>query len=480
MADQIPVQQSAPGILPCGYSYALGQGRLHNEGDAGGDYHTAYNDVSYLANVVVWGQPGNIADYITQIGGNGPIPHDRPDAAPTSGLWSDSDQVTTERHVYFYGFRTGMLQTNHGPSDFMLCLHIAGLASAGTVDKKGQVRKTPVWILPNMNGDDIPYFHLKEGSTLSDGQWVSIQSGAAAFAAYKQVIQVYIAIVGSMMDAQGLTGALEEATVKLIQDLPALANAISTGDAGDALSMLTSVVGTVVSAVLKNTNIADDLKNALRAAGSGGTAIVDFVDTAGKTVANVYNQADSTIKGITQQASVYTNQLLAQATAGIPGSWDQVLNTVVSQRGGIGFEQLGAIIRIPGTDGLSASDLSKLGMTDVDSLVGKAAQATARAMYCGPLGPNDVTAQSYFFDMAIEAANVETLVSHAANEVPDYMMGIFGTAATLRAAEIAAANYGPSLRSYKTVTVPRPLPGTPGSSFWTPIQQAKQVMMMVR
>jgi hypothetical protein len=470
VTDQIEVQQSDPGVLPCGYSYSIGQGRLHRDGDAGGDYQAAYQDVAYLQSDVVWGQPGNISDYITQLAGNGPIPHDRPDAPPTSGLWNAGDMVTKERHVYFYGWRRGLFQTGHGPSDFMLCLHVAGLATAG--------RATPTWILPNMNGDDIPYFHLKEGTKTSDGQWVSIQSGKAAFAVYKQVLQIYIAIVGSMIDAQGLTGALEGATINFIRDLPQLANAISTGNSSGAMAVLSSVVGTYVQAILKNTSIADDLKSALRAAGSGGSQIVDFVDSAGKTVANVYNQADSTIHGITQQAAVYTNQLLSQATAGIPGSWDQVLKTVISQRGGIGDLQLGTILRISGYNGLSPSDMSSLGLGDVDGLVGKAAQAAARKMYCGNLQPSDVTPQSYFFDMAINAGSVDEMVSIAAN-VPDYALELFTTAATLRAAEIAAANFPVALKEYKAISVPRPSPGPPGSSFWTPVQRAAAVQALV-
>ena len=465
MADQ--PAQSAQGVYSCGYSYAIGQARLHADDAPGGDYSQAYKDPAFLSSMM-FGLSGSTADLQNQLVGNGPIPGDVPETPAQLKSWDPKDGVVTERHVYFYGFAPRAVGQGHDATDLQLCLQVAGLA---------QNRNPPMWVLPTSAqfGVPIPYFTLSHGSTLAEGRWddnaaVWILHSPGTAASIKQITNLVISIIGSAFNAGGIVGALEVGSERLIASLPEMANAITTGDASNLFPSLAEIVEGVAQGVLHDANAVGAISNAIRSAGSAGSDLMTFIDTSGKTITNITSKAEASVSSVVGQAQVYANQLLSQAKNGIPGSAAQVLDTVVRQRGGVGTGDLILMVNaIKGGSGLLPKDFPT-SFSDVDSLVGKQAQAIARkVLEAGGDYFQTANPATHFFDMAVAAANPGELVGLMSN-VPWYAQQYFLTGASLRAAELQAGDF-PSVRSYYATQVPRPGGGLPGSTFMTKAQK---------
>ena len=443
----------------------------------GGDYLNAYQD-PVLLNDMMWGTSGGgtVADLQTRLAGLGPIPPDVPETTPQL-TWDPKDGVTVERHVYFYGFAPSVTNAHKNPADMQLCLQVAGLAAS---------RNPPMWILPVTRtiSADIQFFTLAAGSTLAAGQWddngtawILKSSGFAS--AYAGLVNTVIAIIGAAFDAGGLAGALEKAAQNVILMLPTIANAISTGNATGLLASFAGVVEGICAGVLHDTGAVDAIKAAFNNAGAAGADLVNFVDTSGKTITNIVGQAEASVSGVVQQSQVYVNQLLSQSQHGIPGSFDQVLATVVGQRGGLGqadFLDISRAIPTASSAGLLPKDFP-VSFGDVDSLIGKAAQDAARAVLVagdpGSVAESENPA-THFFDMATGAADFSSILALSAG-VPGYALEYFLSGAALRAAQLSAGAY-PQLRSYYPTMVPRPGGGIAGASFMTKPQKALAVV----
>jgi hypothetical protein len=423
---------------------------------------------------------------IAQIGGQGPIPHDfESDGVHTPDNYADSGEgIVRERHVFWFGLNkppgdTSGSEMYHPPEKIVLLMNMSGFNT-------GQNK----WVLPTGGNVNIPWYYLQPGTSRqgASGTWTHPVSLTEWFAdtgnrsSYIATINTLVSIIGSAVDAGGLAQAVAQSALTLIKNMPLVANAISSGQGGQVLDLLSGIGMSLASAVVSDPNTMQSFSQQVASLGPAGASLMGYVNTANKTVTNIVNEAGTDINQIIGSGKAYAAGLLKEIDQGvsIPGG--------LTPQGKLDF-----LTQLSGQDDLSGSPaLSDVSLfptllaSHLDTLIGHGAISSARSVLSGGFaseaeeaaaGISTSNPAAWFFDQATNALSTTDIVS-GASVIPDYAQGFYGMGAALRSAQLVQQE-NPQFNRRTVVNNPRPGGGVPGSSFLSPIERAMQVQAMV-
>ena len=546
-----------PGVLSLGYSYVIGQMRYHKDGDPGGDYLNAYKDVELLKSqffgnadpIIESGHDASL--YVAQLAGQGPIPQDvegpytYPPPGSDQARWDQADQITIERRVYLYGFKEGSTSIQYSgsqvtyngvgrdPTDLVLMVQISGYSA-----------KQNKWMVPVHDGAPVLHWHLVPGTTLDQGQWThftgltEIMDQPSFEADFLQVVTAATEAIGSMVGAGGIIGSIGATLIKM---LPGFVNAIISGNSSGILNNLGNLTLSLVEDAVNNTDAGAAIKSKISdLAGSVGTDLVSYVDTAGKTVTQVLGSNEAVIEndlsslvsggsgylnvvgGVVTGSQSYVSGVIGTIGLGIPGTWDVVMKQIANTRslspqdivncaqidnlqtslhlGSITPAQYAQQALTIFTTG--PSSIGQTTTTQLDSIMGQGAVDSARTVLgvpsdsSGKLAPIgsfggsgfgrkygtagqyflQTNPGAYFANLAL-AADPSDFAS-IASTVPPYAMEYFLLGCTLRAAQVAQTA-APTLRKLYATVIPRPGGGVAGGSFLSPVEKTAFASMQV-
>ena len=413
-----------PTMFPLGQSYVFGQWVLHepnipqNPADASlprDDYLVGFGDaltgdnvdrshwqaadyakaaVSIKADPDILGQIRLLyAAYIN----NGPLPDDAQyDSASGGGVWNASDNITKERHVYFYG-GTGAWGQMSGGLILAKYLQIQGFTlNVGVPDGS----KDPgMWVLPRMQGEQILCYRYNAdhgGPPYDDSQWKAVFNITSWANENYQALMIAFIVILSIVITIITFGAGSAAMAALAPALLAVGITLTPTMVGAIDAMLTSfAIGAVKMAL---TGDSSGLMAALSQAGSIATTLSPQVVTAlGNT--KIGQQVTSFINNVTVQINAVT----ADAQAAIS----------------LGQSELSAFTN-------SATKLAGQFPTIDENYWNLAKTAVG-----GQFAPG-----SYFVNLARMAPDLPSLQS-LEGQVPAYAAGFLQFGGTIRAAEIA-------------------------------------------
>ena len=401
-----------PGMMPLGQSYVLGQWILHH------DIPADPNDLTLPAPDFIDGVyeaaaqqnldkgawlPADFAAHhaeamanLDMVRGmfaayqnNGPLPTDEEFPHPSGGdVWAVADNISRERHVFFYGVIPG---TQSWAKFLQIQGFTLNIPVVGVSDQPG------MWVLPRLGGQQVfgwRYAADHAGPPYDNTQWKGTFSMAKWAYQNESAMATWFTIIYGTALTVATAGAASVAVPAIIGAAAAIGIGLSTAEALAVLGIVdTLIIGVVKFALTGDSSglmagIADAAGLAVKMSPQAIAALKAQCPDAVNFVQNVGNQ----IQSIETQA-----QGLISAGAGALGAY------VTAAQAQVG--------KFPLIDG-NYWNLAK-------TAIG------------GEFAPG-----SYFFNLARMAPDLPSLTA-LENEIPDYAQGFLQFGATIRAAEMA-------------------------------------------
>lgn len=366
-----------------------------------------------------------------------------------NSIWSDGDQVSKEKHIYFYG-----------DTDFHDVPTGAGLGYQGYegqstpwwmncalfVQIQGYSEKQGKWILPSQMNETVSVWRNDGG-----GKWTTIFSPSEWFIENRQAIEAtYIAIFGTVLSI-ATAGAAAALAVALAISIAA-ATAICTAIAGMAIWAIKAVM------TGDSTGMMDQIVTI-------GNASLQLTEQELGNLADQFPQAGETMKDINETIAQVKNQInnnpTLQAIKNQIDTTGQLIDSDLAE-----FKQYinAASNLVPGTGGTSGVPQLKGFQLFPNINQNYWNKATDMAGGIGTTG--------YYFMLQTKLANSVDDLTNVFTNAPDYAKDYVKFGSTIKSAEIEkVANtnqpYPPDaiFKVGTQVKTSRPGGGIPGSSF---------------